>query len=270
MKKTLLFTAIAAVALAGCSAQDTNFSTNQKSEIEKIASQYIIDHPEVLVKASQNLQKQQQEKQENQAAQAVIQHSNQLLHDPKTPFVGPKDAAVNVVEFFDYQCIYCSKLSPVVRELQKENPDVKFIYKETPIFGMRWAPSLYAADMGNWIFAQKGSAVFNQYHDAMFESGQVEGKMNKQDVDAAAKKAGVDVSKFKSDKSYMENLQLFSELAFRGTPSLVVMPTTGATAENVKVIAGYDPAGLKAAIASVKAQATKAPVKNAKSATNAS
>lgn len=264
MKKTAIFTALATIALAGCSAQNTDFSTAQKAQIEKIASQYIIQHPEVLIKASETYKQQQIAEQNNQAVQAVVQHAKQLVDNAKTPYVGPKDAKVNVVEFFDYQCIFCSKISPVVRELQKENPDVRFVYKETPIFGMRWEASRYAADMGNWIFAQKGSEAYNTYHNAVFESGQVEGKLTKQEVDKAAKEAGVDVSKFKADNSYMDNLQLFGELSFRGTPALIVMPSEGANKDNVKIIRGYDPAGLKAAIASVKAETASKPAATAK------
>ncbi|MCL9781132.1 thioredoxin domain-containing protein [Vibrio sp. S4M6] len=259
MKKTAIFTALAAVALAGCSAQNSDFSTTQKAQIEKIASQYIIQHPEVLIKATETLKQQQLAAQNNEQVQAVLQHTKQLLDDSTTPYVGPKDAKVNVIEFFDYNCIFCSKISPVVRDLQKANPDVRFIYKETPIFGMRWESSRYGADMGNWIFAQKGSKAYNTFHNAVYESGEVEGKLTNKEVDKAAKLAGVDVSKFKSDNSFMNNLQLFGELSFRGTPALIVMPTQGANKDNIKIIRGYDPAALKAAIASVKAGTAKAP-----------
>ena len=50
-----------ALALAGCNAQaeKTNFnnlSQSDKDQIGKIASDYIIDHPDVLMKASNKLQ----------------------------------------------------------------------------------------------------------------------------------------------------------------------------------------------------------------------
>ncbi|WP_369686310.1 thioredoxin domain-containing protein [Photobacterium leiognathi] len=31
---------------------------------------------------------------------------------------GSKDAKVNVIEFFDYQCMYCSKIAPIVKSLE--------------------------------------------------------------------------------------------------------------------------------------------------------
>ena len=137
MKKLILPLMVTAL-LAGCNdttaLNNKDFSPEQKAQIEKIASQYIIEHPEVLVKASETLQKQQMEKQVQSAKQTVVTYADQLIKDAKTPYVGPKDAKVNVIEFFDYQCMFCSKISPIVKQLETENPDVKFIFKETPIF----------------------------------------------------------------------------------------------------------------------------------------
>ncbi len=258
MKKVLLPILITAV-LAGCNSSQSSFSADgefsekQKEQIAQVASQYIIDHPEVLIKASETLQKKQMEEQAQVSVDNAIQYVDQLVKNDKTPFVGPKDAKVNVIEFFDYQCLFCSKVAPVVKVLQANNPDVKFIYKETPIFANRWEASKYAADMGNWIFQQKGSEAYAKYHDSVFATGKDEGKLGKEDVNAAAKAAGVDISKFDADNTFIENFQLFSAIGFKGTPALIVMPTENPTRDNVKVIRGYDPDGLKAAIESVKA-----------------
>ncbi|WP_305812488.1 DsbA family protein [Photobacterium leiognathi] len=255
MKKLILPLMVTAL-LAGCNettaVNNKDFSPEQKAQIEKIASQYIIEHPEVLVKASETLQKQQMQAQEQSAKQTVITYADKLVKNDKTPFVGPKDAKVNVIEFFDYQCMYCSKIAPMVKSLEQANPDVKFIFKETPIFASRWDASKYAADMGNWIFAHNGSAVYGKYHDAVFATGKDEGKLTKQDINSIATKLGVDTSKFDANNTFEENFQLFSELGFQGTPALIVMPTDNVTAKNVHIISGYDPKGLEKAIEEVK------------------
>ncbi|PSV27908.1 MULTISPECIES: thioredoxin domain-containing protein [unclassified Photobacterium] len=257
--KKLILPLMVTVLLAGCNettvVNNKDFSPEQKAQIEKIASQYIIEHPEVLVKASETLQKQQMEKQVQSAKQTVVAYADQLIKDAKTPYVGPKDAKVNVIEFFDYQCMFCSKISPIVKQLEAENPDVKFIFKETPIFASRWEASKYAADMGNWIFAHKGSDLYSKYHNAVFASGKDEGKLTKQDVNDIATKLGIDISKFDANNSFEGNFQLFSKLGFQGTPALIVMPTDNVTTDNVHIINGYDPQGLKDAIAEVKSNA---------------
>lgn len=55
-----------------------------------------------------------------------------LLRDGSSPEIGPRDAKVTLVEFFDYRCPYCKKLSEILFELQEER-NVRVIYKEWPI-----------------------------------------------------------------------------------------------------------------------------------------
>ncbi|MEC6898815.1 DSBA-like thioredoxin domain protein [Photobacterium piscicola] len=256
MKKLLLPIMLGAL-LTGCNEttanNSDNFTAQQKAQIEKIASQYIINHPDVLVKASQTLQQQQMQAQQVEAKKVVIANAEQLINDKATPFIGPKDAKVNVIEFFDYQCMYCSKIADTVKQLEEKNPDVKFIFKETPIFASRWEASKYAADMGNWIYQQKGGATYAKYHNAVFATGKDEGKLTKQDINSIATSVGVDVSKFDANNTFMNNFELFSKLGFQGTPALIVMPTNNITTDNITIINGYNPDALEKAISDLQA-----------------
>ncbi|MEC6798219.1 thioredoxin domain-containing protein [Photobacterium sp. S4TG1] len=255
MKKLLLPIMLGAL-LTGCNEttanNSDNFTVQQKAQIEQIASQYIINHPDVLVKASQTLQQQQMQAQQVEAKKVVIANANQLINDKATPFIGPKDAKVNVIEFFDYQCMYCSKIADTVKQLEEKKPDVKFIFKETPIFASRWEASKYAADMGNWIYQQKGGATYAKYHNAVFATGKDEGKLTKKDINTIATSVGVDVSKFDANNTFMNNFELFSKLGFQGTPALIVMPTTNITTDNITIINGYNPDALKKAISDLQ------------------
>ncbi|PST89546.1 disulfide bond formation protein DsbA [Photobacterium sp. NCIMB 13483] len=256
MKKLLLPIMLGAL-LTGCNEttanNSDNFTAQQKAQIEKIASQYIINHPDVLVKASQTLQQQQMQAQQVEAKKVVIANAEQLINDKATPFIGPKDAKVNVIEFFDYQCMYCSKIADTVKQLEEKNPDVKFIFKETPIFASRWEASKYAADMGNWIYQQKGGATYAKYHNAVFATGKDEGKLTKQDINSIATSVGIDVSKFDANNTFMNNFELFSKLGFQGTPALIVMPTNNITTDNITIINGYNPDALEKAISDLQA-----------------
>ncbi|OEF23228.1 DsbA family protein [Vibrio rumoiensis] len=239
MKKLILPLALTLGAHSAFAA-DTTFTPEQEAKIGEIAAQYLVDNPEFLIKASQKLQQQQLDQQANVQKSAVLANQDALLNDKTTPFTGPKTAKVNVIEFFDYQCVYCFKISPTIEKLQKEYPNVRFIFKETPIFGSRWEPSKYAAQMGLEVFAQKGSNAYNQYHNGIYASGLNEGKLTKDVVDSTATSAGIDIKKFKPTENYQKNLQLFSQLGFKGTPALVVMPTNGATVDNTYIINGAD------------------------------
>ena len=59
---------------------------------------------------------------------------DKLANSEVAPYVGPKDAKVTVVEFFDFACGHCKSLAPVIAELIKRNPDVKFVFN--PLYFM--------------------------------------------------------------------------------------------------------------------------------------
>lgn len=185
--------------------------------------------------------KQQVEKksrQENQiiAKQLILTNLQQLIQDKTTPFIGPVDAKVNVIEFFDYQCMYCSKLAGPLKQIESKYNNVKFLFKETPILAYRWKASKYAADIGNWIYQQKGSSAYIKYHDSIFASGLDEGKLTKDDVNKIATNVGVNVSKFTSNNTAANNFELFKKLGLHGTPALIVIPSKNVTTNNIHII----------------------------------
>ena len=61
-----------------------------------------------------------------------VENWEKLSNNPISPYVGPKDAKVTVVEFFDFACSHCKTMGPLVNELIKNNPDVKFVFQ--PLF----------------------------------------------------------------------------------------------------------------------------------------
>ena len=84
------------------------------------------------MQVSQKLQQQQRE----QLGMRLKVMNNQaaLLRDADTPVTSPADAKVAVIEFFDYQCVFCSRLVPGMEQVMKNRPDVRYIFKEWPIF----------------------------------------------------------------------------------------------------------------------------------------
>jgi protein-disulfide isomerase len=219
------------------------FTPAQVEAIGRIAGEYVASHPQVLVTASQALQAQQMAAQRTAMAQAVLTHQDALLRTPHTPSLGPADAKVAVVEFFDYQCVYCSKMAPVVKGAIKVNPAVRFVFKEFPIFGTRWAPSQYAAEAGQAVWALKGATGYQAYHDGLFATGKNEGALTFPDINMLLTSVGVspeavsgNAVRFKTQLT--GNMQLGQALGLSGTPAFVVMPQRGATADNTTVLPG--------------------------------
>ncbi|MDR3433338.1 MAG: DsbA family protein [Rouxiella aceris] len=246
MKRHLMTLLAALIATPGLAAAAdstaANFSDAQQQAIGKIAADYIIAHPEVLVQASQKLQAQQQQQQTNDALNAVLANVPALLQDQDTPSYGPKDAKVALVEFFDYQCLYCSHMAPVVAQTIKANSDVRFVFKEWPIFGDRWKASITAAENGLAIWKQKGAQAYLDYHNAIYATGHDEGKLTDADISAAVESAhGALPSQAHRQETHAalaKNDELAKTLGFQGTPGFIVMPVSGANASNTTVLPG--------------------------------
>ncbi len=215
------------------------FSPEQEAQIGQIAADYLVAHPEVLVQVSQKLQQQQQQRQQQSLVLSVMENQDVLLRDTDTPVVGPDNAKVAVIEFFDYQCIYCSRLAPVMEQVMKTSPDVRYVFKEWPIFASRWESSENAAQRGIDVWKQKGAAAYAVYHNSVYKTGHNEGQLTAEDIDAAAKEAGV-TGKLAADYSSQleKNNQLAQTLGLTGTPGLIVMPVNNATPKTITVFPG--------------------------------
>ncbi len=216
-------------------------------KLGEIMATYLAEHPAFLVAASESLHQQQQVAQQQAMVQMAIQHQADL-QDKNSPSVGPTDAKATVVMFFDYQCSYCSKMAPVVEALVKANPDVRFVFKELPIFSTRWPVSALAARVGEQVWFSKGGAAYLAYHNALYATGKVEGGMTEQDVHAAVKPYLNDKT-FTALKQAQEsgevhdalqaNLALAQQMQLSGTPVFVILPQVEKTeAKRISVVPG--------------------------------
>lgn len=262
MKKKLLSKAIGLSLLASLIyttpsiAQEKTVDTNasfdfskmtdvQKQQLGNFVSDYLMANPDILVKMSDKIQIEQQKKAEEErkamAGLVATTLKDELINDKDTPAIGNKDAEIALVEFFDYNCVYCSKAAPDVEKIIKANPDMKFVFKEWPIFDTRLPTSDLAARVGFKVLKEKGSDVYYKYHNAVYATKHVEGQLTKDDIVKAAKSVGVDANTLK-DGEYQDIIQKNKDLAAKikigGTPSFIIMPTKNATADNTFIYPG--------------------------------
>lgn len=220
-----LITAIASpVAMAAAAAAaDTNaMSDAQKKQVEKVVHDYLVSNPEVLLEASQALQQKQQQTMQVQAQAAIQENANQLFNDSMAVAGNPKGNAT-LVEFFDYQCIHCKKMAPVISGLIKQNSNLRVVYKEFPIFGK----SSDTASRAALAAAMQGK--YMAMHEALIKQ---EGRLNDQLIMDTAKSIGLDVAKLKTDMASKAvndaleaNRQLAEKLHLMGTPAFIVAAT---------------------------------------------
>lgn len=220
-------------------ADEPLFTPEQEARIGEIAQAWLLKHPELLVEVDQKLQKIQYDEQMKAMTTAAIKHQDELLNDKTVPAIGPENAKVAVIEFFDYQCSVCARQAPVIQSLMKANPQVRFIFREWPIFGYRWKPSFQAAETGLRIWQQRGGDAYMKYHNALFASGHIEGALTQKDVTQAASAAGAGKLKNNDMLDTLSRTDILAKnTGFQGTPGIVVMPLSGATADTVTIFPG--------------------------------
>jgi protein-disulfide isomerase len=107
------------------------------------------------------------------------------------PFLGPADAPVTIVEFSDYQCPYCSRAEPIVKQvLEKYKGKVRFVYRDFPLsFHPFAAKASEAAQCAN------DQGKFWEFHDALYAD---QSKLAVPDMEATAGRLGMNADKFKS------------------------------------------------------------------------
>ena len=115
---------------------------------------YLLAHPEVIEEAALKLEKTRAESADSALKAKLVQNRPALERD-KRDFVANPNGKITVVEFFDYRCGYCKKAAPEVVKLIAEHPDVRFVFKELPIFGevseKAAAVALAAKDDGRYL-----------------------------------------------------------------------------------------------------------------------
>jgi protein-disulfide isomerase len=134
---------------------------------------------------------------------------------------GGKNSPVTLVEFADFECQYCQKITPELQKLQKEYGDrLTFVYKDFPLPMHRTAQK--AAEAARCAGEQ---GKFWEYHDILFYSKQLQ----VDDLKADARVLKLDGDRF--DKCLDEgsespvvkkSLEEAQKLGLTGTPSFFV------------------------------------------------
>lgn len=191
----------------------------QKSEVEKLVGSYLREHPEAVIEAIQVWQLKQKLAEQAQREQTIAELREEIK-GTGSPTWGKADGKTVIVEFSDYNCPYCKKVFPGVKELVEEDGDIRIVMKELPVLGPN---SEYAAKAA---LAAKLQGKYQEFHFGMMEAGS---RPSPQTVDELAKRIGMDMERMKKDmqapqvKSELEANQLWAErLGINGTPAFVI------------------------------------------------
>lgn len=160
----------------------------------------------------------------------------ELFRHSADPVVGPTDGKISVAEFFDYRCIHCINTVAAVDQSIKDNPDVKFIFKELPVFG---APSELAARAA---LAANMQGKYYDFHYALLTANK---PLNNMLITSIANDLKLDLAKLKKDmnsKAITDEIKatriLAKKLGVRGTPGFFFGKTDAEKMDQIKLILG--------------------------------
>ncbi len=226
MKSTLKLAAASlamatAVVLAPTSTAKSPSQMNAKETAEwgDFVRQYLVENPEVIIEALQALEMKRDAEaiaQKQQMLPAILAHSN-------APTLGPADAPITIIEFYDYNCGYCKRTTDwILSQVDSEQGDVRVIFMDLPILtelsgssGVAARASLAAANQGK----------FREFHQAMMKLP----KIDDGTIAKVSREVGIDYGQLRQDMkspeiqaALEENISLARAAQIDATPGFYV------------------------------------------------
>ena len=107
------------------------------------------------------------------------------------PMLGPKNAPVSLVIFSDFQCPFCSRAVPTLKEIEKQyEGKLKVYFKNQPL---PMHPNAKPAAMAAMAANEQGR--FWEMHDKLFANQQ---NLDRPSLERFASEVGLDMGKFKA------------------------------------------------------------------------
>jgi protein-disulfide isomerase len=191
-----------------------------REQIEQIVREYLIKNPDVVTDALQAAEMKRREEAQRQTQQAIVSQREQLLRDSTSPVGGNVAGDVTVVEFFDYACPHCKTVDAAVKQLVREDPNVRLVYKELPVLGEASVTAARAA------LAAREQGKYYALHDALMTSTV---PLSDPVVYRLAAQVGLDVDRLKRDMAsgpvtaaLKKNYSLAETLGVHGTPAFII------------------------------------------------
>ena len=187
--------------------------------LRQIVRDTLANEPQLVVGALQAIDQQRQAASDGARMAAVAANKDAIYADPNSPSVGPANASVTIVEFFDYRCPYCKRVAPDIASLLASDADLRIVYKEFPILGPE---SLIASRAA---LAAQRQGKYREMHEALIAS---KGEFSEAEILATAQGIGLDVERLKTDMNdpaIMDQLKQVHALAqalnIDGTPAFL-------------------------------------------------
>lgn len=135
---------------------------------------------------------------------------------------GPADALVTIVEFSDFECPFCSRVGPTLKQIHETYGDkVRVAFRHNPLpFHPKAGPA------AEWAIAAQQQGKFWELHDKMFANQKA---LDVANLEAYAAEVGVDVAQAKAfvesgkaKEIIQADQALAAKVGARGTPAFFI------------------------------------------------
>lgn len=204
-----------------------SFNAQEQAEIRAVVRDYLVRNPDVLREALEALQ-----------ARTEAERWQRIKSDPRDFSMGPADAPIVIVEFYDYRCGFCHAALQWMTDISRTRRDVRIVLKELPIL----SPESMEAARAVLAAAPQGRTW--QFHRALM-SFPLDQQLTSAQIDRLARNAGVDVARMRRGMDSPDIIGLLE--ANRGHAlDITAAPATPLFMINGDVISGFDQARLEA------------------------
>jgi protein-disulfide isomerase len=164
---------------------------------------------------------------------------------------GPNDAAVTLVEYGDFECPYCGRAEPVIREVLADFGDVRYVWRHLPLSDVH--PNAQLAAEAAEAGAEQGA--FWEMHDLLLDH---QDALRPRDLLAYAERLGLDRERFHDElrrhhgaPRVEQDVDSADMSGVTGTPTFFI--------NERRHDGAYDVASLSSAVRAARARAAIAP-----------
>ena len=213
-----------------CDEMMRQMKASSAAQQERVIKDYITNNPMVIINSLDKHYQAEQAKAKNaqpaqpaepaepaEADKALIDEiladkTNHVLGNPKGKFV--------IIEFFDYQCIWCKRTNKEISAVLKDAPNIRWVLMDTPIFGEA------SEQIARFAMAAGKQGKFKEYHEAI---GNAKGKLDKdaliklgKDLKLNTKRLAADAESQQVKDKLANNQKYARQLNINGVPMLIV------------------------------------------------
>ena len=212
-------------------AQAQALSDAQKAEVNKMIAEYLQANGEEIITSVETYQNNLDAEERQRAEVKAEAFLDELEKENNLPMTGNPKGDLTLVEFFDFNCGYCTKALEEIVTVLEDDKEIKVVFMDMPILGPN------SLEASKWAMAAHEQGKYFEFHQDLLHH---QGPKDEAAMTKIAEKIGLDVKKLKTDKDSKKiaslldnNIDKARSLNIQGTPGFII---------NGRIFPGYMPA----------------------------